>query len=106
MRHIITIELYAATNLKNLMQKCNEQVTKSLNIIVSYISYKAICMGKIKTTTVSRIIRIPLAIWNKYNLAEGDYEADWYDAMDEDLERRKIDGFSCIVIHFRKRHES
>ncbi len=61
-------------------------------------------MGKMKTTTVSRVIRVPLVVWNKYNLEEGNYDADWYDAMDTDLERGGIDGDKCITIHFKKRH--
>lgn len=60
-------------------------------------------MGKMKTTTVNRVIRIPLVIWTKYNLEDGEYEADWYDAMDGDLERN-VDGYRSVVIHFRKRH--
>jgi len=60
-------------------------------------------MGKIKTTTVSRVIRIPLSIWTKYNLKENEYDADWYDGTDLDLERIQ-DGHNCITIHFRKRH--
>jgi len=60
-------------------------------------------MGKMKTTTVSRVIRIPLSIWNKYSLGEDEHDADWYDAMDTDLERIQ-DGTNCITIHFRKRH--
>lgn len=60
-------------------------------------------MGKMKTTTVNRVIRIPLVIWSKYNLEAGKYDADWYDAMDEDVSR-EADGYSSVVIHFRKRH--
>lgn len=59
-------------------------------------------MGKMKTTTVNRVIRIPLVIWTKYNLEDGEYEADWYDAMDADVV--KLDGYSSVIIHFRKRH--
>jgi len=58
-------------------------------------------MGKLKTTTVSRVIRIPLVIWDKYNLGDAVFEADWYDAMDEDVEK-KVDGYQSIIIHFRK----
>lgn len=57
-------------------------------------------MGKMKTTTVSRVIRIPLVIWDKYNLSEEEFEADWYDAMDDDIQR-KVDGRTAIFIHFR-----
>lgn len=58
-------------------------------------------MGKMKTTTISRVIRIPLVIWNKYNLKEKEFEADWYDAMDEDAERQ-VDGRQAIIVHFRR----
>jgi hypothetical protein len=58
-------------------------------------------MGKMKTTTINRVIRIPLVIWNKYNLEEKEFEADWYDAMDEDTEHQ-VDGREAIIVHFRR----
>ncbi len=57
-------------------------------------------MGKMKTTIVSRVVRIPLVIWDRYNLKEGEFEADWYDSMDDTIDR-EVDGRAAIVIHFR-----
>lgn len=61
-------------------------------------------MGKMKRTRVSRVIRIPLVVWDRYNLNEEDYEADWYDALDNDIDR-EVDGRSAVVVYFKKKEK-
>jgi hypothetical protein len=79
-------------------------VQQSLNVTTPTNSEEARTLGKLKTTNVSRVIRIPLSVWNRYRLTEKDFEADWYDSMDRDIDR-EVDAENAVVIHFRRKQD-